>query len=110
LADDGVLPHRLGIAVPLKHPNADGFPDADESADLIRIEDSLCAVLEGEPEAVKVLVITTSGMREFVFYTARAEVTVAAVLVLKAAATSHELQTMMEHDPSWDVYRQFVSG
>src|SRR5690606_14245827 len=60
------MPIRLGVAVPLKAPDENGFPGRRESEQLEDIEDTLAAMI-GKSGRI-VLVITTSGMREFVSY------------------------------------------
>lgn len=64
------LAHRIGIAVLLQAPGDEGLPTSSESAVLATIEDALCDALHAGTEAVLTVVITTSGMREFVFYCA----------------------------------------
>ncbi len=60
------LPHRLGIAIPLHAPNPHGLPGDEELAQLNDIEEALFDAIARDGRAV--LIITTSGMREFVSY------------------------------------------
>src|SRR5215471_3398461 len=58
---------RVGVAIPLRNPRPDGLPDKVESEQLRSIEDAL--IVASNEHAILVAIITTSGMREFVFYT-----------------------------------------
>jgi hypothetical protein len=62
-ADWGI---RVGVAIPLRRPRPDGLPDAEESEQLAAIEDALTAA--SIQHALLVAVISTDGMREFLFY------------------------------------------
>src|SRR5438477_8193661 len=66
------LPIRLGIAVPLNAPNEHGFPGEAEAQQLGDIEDRLFDTIGSLGRVV--LIITTSGMREFVSYVRAADV------------------------------------
>jgi hypothetical protein len=61
--------HQIGVAMPFNSPDEHGFPSAQESLELNQIEDMLCAKLEDDNQSLFAAVITTGGMREFVFYT-----------------------------------------
>src|SRR5207247_2195903 len=61
--------HQVGIAVPLRAAEPTGLPSPTEDAELGQIEDAICQSLEAQAESLLVAIITTSGMREFVFYT-----------------------------------------
>jgi hypothetical protein len=102
--------HRVGFAVPLRTPDSRGLPQGAEFEDLARIEDLLASTLESEGASIQVLSITTSGMREFVFYTCDPERIQAVVPTLQAQVRSHQLQSYIEPDPDWSVYQEFSSG
>jgi hypothetical protein len=99
---------RVGVAVPLKAPNEDGFPGNDEMEQLNVIEDTLSSRLEAEQQSLQVLAITTGGMREFVFYTRDAAAAKAILEQLRATESTHELQGYIAEDPKWSAYRQFA--
>jgi hypothetical protein len=61
--------HQVGIAVPLAKVEANGLPGPTEGAILSEIEEVIYNPLEEHAESLFVAVITTYGMREFVFYT-----------------------------------------
>ena len=100
--------YRIGVAIPLKEPDERGLPSNEESSQLNIIEDKFTEALERDRQCLEVLVITTGGMREFVFYSRDAA---AAKSILEAntkSASGHELQSYIAEDPDWGVYAQFA--
>ena len=95
---------RVGVALPLRNPRPDGLPDQVESEQLQSIEDALIAA--SNERAILVAVITTSGMREFVFYTGTGEWIPDFHQRMMCSTSSHEVQCMAQHDPDWTVYHQ----
>lgn len=101
--------HQVGIAVPLRKPEATGLPGCTELAQLSEVEDIICSSLEEQAESLMVAVITTSGMQEYVFYT-RAPLSVQQRFEeLRKRITHHEIQLMIQSDKSWRVYDQLGS-
>lgn len=98
--------HRLGVAIPFHHPNEHGLPNRDEAQLVGEIEDQLDAALE-ETKTVFALVLTTAGMREFVFYTAEPEVAKSKVEAIKARVKTHDVQYSLSEDTEWSVYQSF---
>ena len=96
--------HQVGIAVPLRAAEPSGLPSPDEDAQLGQVEESICASLELEAESLFVAVITTSGMREFVFYTRAPEQVKQRFEQLQSIITSHDIQLMIQPDKEWNVY------
>ena len=110
VAKSAALAHRIGIAVPLLSPNDEGLPSSSESAVLVSIEDALCDSLRAGTEVILTVVITTSGMREFVFYCAVSAHVSSAVTSVRERFLSYEIQLIEENDPEWVVYDQFVTA
>ncbi len=107
--DYGSVPgyeHQVGIAVPLRSPEATGLPGAAEGAALGDMEDTICSSLEEQAESLFVAVITTGGMREFVFYTREPHRVKQRVEKLRQRITSHQIQLMIQSDKTWRVYAQ----
>ena len=100
--------HQVGIAVPLRAPEPTGLPSPAEDAELGTVEDGICASLEQEAESLLVAIITTSGMREFVFYTRAPEQVKRRFEQLRGSITSHEIQLMIQPDKDWGTYAQFA--
>jgi hypothetical protein len=70
------------------------------------IEDAICNSLQEQAESLLVAIITTSGMREFVFYTRAPQKVQESFEQLRESITSHEIQLMVQLDETWDVYAQ----
>jgi hypothetical protein len=102
------LPFRLGVAMPFIRPDENGFPDADETAAANDIEDALVDYLEESQAGVLTLVITTSGMREYVCYVRSTEEAEAAVQAAATGGNEHDVQYYVEEDPEWEIYAQFA--
>ncbi len=98
--------HQVGIAVPLVEAEATGLPGPAELALLSEIEDALCKTLEEQAESLLVAVITTSGMQEYVFYTRAPHRVEQRIAALRKQIISHEIQLMIQPDPTWQVYAQ----
>ena len=105
----GSLPgygHQVGIAVPLRAHEPTGLPSPAEDAELGQIEDAICQSLEAQAESLIVAILTTSGMREFVFYTRAPESVKQRFEQLRSGIRSHEIQLMIRPDKNWEVYGQ----
>jgi uncharacterized protein DUF695 len=100
--------HQVGVAVPFRTPDENGFPQSEEAAEFMDIEDQICAELEVGNESLFAAVITTGGMREFVFYTSNPKGVEVKLKNLKETIHGHTIQGMIRPDEHWDVYRQFV--
>ena len=99
---------RLGIAIPLLHPDTEGLPSSDEPQTLNAIEDALCAALRTGTESVHVATITTSGMRKFVFHVLESVSAAVVISDVQQRFRTHDLQLIEEDDSEWAVYHQFA--
>jgi hypothetical protein len=100
--------HHVGVSIPFQNPDQNGFPQSDEAAELMNIEDKICAELEIGNQSLFAAVITTNGMREFVFYTSNPEAVQTKLEKLKGEIRSHSVQVIIKHDANWNTYREFV--
>jgi hypothetical protein len=101
------LPIRLGLAVPLHAPRPDGLPNEAELEQLDDIEDHLFEVLGTTGRVV--LIITTSGMREFVSYVRAPDVAERIAQLVQSGTSTHEVQHYAESDPKWKLFGQFAN-
>jgi len=99
--------YRIGFAIPLRNPNFEGLPSNEEMEMLNSIEDVLSKEIEKDKNSLLVLVITTNGMREFVYYTKRPDIIKQAVEKIQAQFVPHEVQHYVKEDPEWEVYKEF---
>ncbi len=100
-------PFQIGVAVPLLTPTKDGLTTNEEAEVLGKIEDNLNQTLSQKSEAVEAMVITTNGMREFMFYASEWKPEYFEKEVKSVEPMGHELQFMMQHDPKWKTFQQF---
>ena len=96
--------HQVGIAIPLRSPTEQGLPTPEENIEIQAIEDTVEAALEAGGASLQVAVITTSGMKELVFYTTSPEAVKHRFEELRGQTSSHELQLMIQRDAGWKVY------
>ena|SRR6516165_6279490 len=61
---------------------------------------------EERAQCLFVAIITTSGMREFVFYTRDPEQVRKRFEEVRTGITSHQIQLMIQPDEGWSVYAQ----
>lgn len=101
-------PLQVGIAVPLHQPRENGMPGSMEANDLRRIEEALFLDFLQGNESLFAAVITTNGMREFVFYTSNDAELRRKLDELREIFPDHELQLMIRPDPKWNVFRQLA--
>lgn len=109
LAGDSRFPHRVGVGLPLRKPDERGFPPPEEMAALDAMEDKLVLALTAEGTALLVLVITTAGMREFVFYTSAPASVDSQLKRFQQKVETHELQHVVNEDSNWSVYKMFAA-
>jgi hypothetical protein len=98
--------HQVGVAVPFRAPDANGFPNREESVELEAIEDRLAAELGTDRLCLYAAAITTGGMREFVFYSSDPAATHDRLERLGREIQSHQLQHIIQPDPKWRVFRK----
>ncbi len=100
------FPIKVGFALPLHTPSSEGLPGEEEMEQLGEIEELMEEYLGSD--GVLVLVLTTGGMREVIFYV-RPNTDIAGVHKrLMTEVTSHEVQCVGEEEPGWDSYYAFV--
>lgn len=103
-------PFQMGVAIPLKNPGTECLITDGEAEQLHAIEDLLTKALCENQAAVLVMVITTAGMREFIYYTKdwKPEYFKERVNDIEKHTRTHELQFIMRHDPDWSIFKQFT--
>ena len=100
--------HQVGVAVPLKHPTPQGLPTREEAVELDAIEDLLAQSLQENNQSLFAAVLSTGGMREFVFYTSDQEYVKWKFEEIRQSIHTHQIQLMIQSDPTWSVYKQLL--
>ena len=101
------LQHQVGIAVPILDPTKDGFPNAEEEVKLKKIENILVSELKESGLAVFACVITTNGIREFIFYTGNPKEAENSFKRIEESISTHTVQLNIQKDKKWMVYKIF---
>jgi hypothetical protein len=101
------FPYRVGIAVPFLSPQADGLPTKEENFGFNEIEDEIFDLFQKDNEAIVCVIITTSGMREFLIYSSTKEVD-EKVNQLKSKFSKYDFQSYVQEDKKWDGYKEWV--
>lgn len=101
------LPMRLGVTVGFNAPTEHGFCTPEEGEQLSQIEDRLTADLLKDGIGFPVLVVTTGGRREYIFYVCDEQGACAIVDKARAGTTTHTLKYGLERDADWSYFKQF---
>ena len=99
---------RAAIAVQFRSPDGRGFPSPKETEALDRFEDEFVERFR-EAGAALVAVITTNGMREFVFYASEEQALRTRFREWAATPKSHRVQLNVRPDPSWTAYQSLLA-
>jgi hypothetical protein len=102
------FPYRAGFAVTFRKPNAYGLPDTDEASELTSVENDIDRAMSGKKLGFLSLVITTGGMREYVFYTNRPDDVRKLMKKMGGKVRGREFRAYVAADPGWDVYFRFT--
>ena len=108
LVGSAAYPFRVGVATRVRATAANGMPTPEENTTLQEVEDRLRLALEAEREAILVVALTTSGVKEWVLYTSGPEATKRRVGAFGPTVQTHQLQMVIGEDKNWDVYRQLA--
>lgn len=99
--------HQVGIAIPFESL-PEGINENTLGDILAPVEDRITDSLMAKNEALLAIVITDSKMREFVFYTSNPDISQQKLERLQREIESMSLQFTIQHDPKWNIYKQFI--
>jgi hypothetical protein len=102
------FPYRAGFAVAFRNPNAYGLPGTDEASELTGVENEIDRAMSGKRLGFLSLVISTGGMREYVFYTNRPDDVRKLIKKMGGKVQGREFRSYVVADPGWDVYFKFT--
>ncbi|WKZ85964.1 DUF695 domain-containing protein [Ralstonia pickettii] len=95
------------VRLEFKHPTPKGWPPAEESPELNRVEDLLEAAVAANG-GIQVGRITVDGHREFYFYVAFPEKRAQDIVTSVAAQASYKLQNVYRRDPAKEGYWKYL--
>jgi hypothetical protein len=102
------FPVRAGIAVQFNRPDERGYPSQEEMARLDGFEEEFVERFCGD-DTTLAAVITTGGMREFLFYCHSEQAFRERFREWARTPKSHRIQMVIARDRSWDVYRTLAA-
>jgi hypothetical protein len=91
-------------------PDEFGLPSAEEMALMDKFEDALAASLEGSQTAHLMVVLTTSGERDWLWYTCGEDKAMNQVNQALKGHKRYPVEFAVQKDRAWRAYTQFKSG
>jgi uncharacterized protein (TIGR01619 family) len=107
-APDRTRPHMAYVRLFMRQPRPDGLSSNEEFDELVRMEDSLEEVVAKDSKTTYVGRNTSSGNRDFYFYTADPKTFAEAVETKMRAHPAYQFEVGTRHDPEWSVYFEFL--
>lgn len=102
------LQHEVKIVIPIREPNPNGFAFGKEWDEIYEIEQQLIRQVEVEGETMLVATAHGGGTYEFELYTKHPDAVRLQIQQIANESTTHNLQFMVQLDPSWDIYKQLT--
>lgn len=101
-------PHMAYVRVVMRQPRPDGLSSNEEFEDLIGIEDSLTEGFSSSKPVTYVGRNTSSGNRDFYFYTTDAVLFEASAKTAMAHHPQYQFEIGSRPDPDWETYFSFL--
>jgi hypothetical protein len=102
---------RLTVRIPFRESNRDGFPATrEEYLAVCDLEERLTDVLQEGQQSLLAVAIIAEGRRELFFYTANADAALERLERFRAGVVSHDLESEVERDTFWGLYRSFCQS
>ena len=102
------FPYRVGFAVTFRKPNSYGLPTDDEARELMPLENEIDRAMSGKKLGFLALVITTGGMREYVFYSNQPDAVRREIKKMGTRMHGRDIRSYVTADPGWEVYLRFT--
>jgi len=102
------FPYRVGFVVAFQNPNRYGLPTDDEARELTPLENEIDRAMTGKKLGVPALIITTGGMREYVYYSNQPDAVRSQIKKMGPRMHGREVRSYVTADPGWDVYVRFT--
>jgi hypothetical protein len=102
--------HRLIVSIPFHEALDNGLPTKEEYAAVCDLGDQLTDALRAGQESLLAMTMMTQGRRDLIFYTSNAAAAVDRVQALRDEEATHEIETSVERDTLWGMYRSFCQA
>ena len=102
-------PTQAGIAIQCNTPDEHGLPSPRDTAAFDAFEDQFEQLFCDGQSALFAAIISTNGMREFVFYVSDESRFREQFRRWAETPKSHRVQMILRRDPQWSVYRTLRS-
>ena len=102
------FPYRVGFAVAFQKPNRYGLPGVDEARELMSLENEIDRAMTGKKLGFLSLVISTGGMREYVFYSNQPDAVRRVIKKMGGRLHGRDIRSYVTADPGWEVYFRFT--
>jgi hypothetical protein len=102
------FPYRVGFAVTFRKPNRYGLPTDDEARELTSLENEIDRAMSGKKLGFLSLVITTGGMREYVFYSNQPDAVRREIKKMGGRMRGRDVRSYVTADPGWEIYFRFT--
>jgi Family of unknown function (DUF695) len=106
---DKNYPYQVTISQAFTPVPPDGLPSKEEQAKLDKAKEALKS-LEQDKQAYLAIVITTGGMKQFIFYSSDAVRTAQGVAQIQSTSPDFEFQVSVEPDRNWSLYRALAAN
>jgi len=99
---------RLIVSIPFHETLDNGLPATEEEyLAVCDLGDRLTDALREGQESLLAMTMMTQGRRDLIFYTSNAEAALDRVEALRDEELTHEIETRVERDTFWGMYRSF---
>lgn len=106
IVGDPSYPYKVGIAIPIKETDDNGFPVKTANVKLGKLEDLISDDMQKNNESLFAGSITGGGIKEFFLYTSNPEGAKKKFNKIKKIFKNYELQLNIRKDEKWDVFSQ----
>lgn len=103
---DPSYPYEVGIAIPIKETDDNGFPEKATNIKLDELEDLIINEMQKNNESLFAGSITGGGIKEFFLYTSNSEKAKKKFNKIKKSFSDLDLQLNIAEDKNWDVFTQ----
>lgn len=102
---------RLTVRLPFHEVRDDGMPATEAEYEAVcAVGDRVGEALAADQQSLFALSIMSDGRRELVFYTSDADAALRRIDMIRQAGTTHDIDTDVERDTFWGMYRAFLGA